>query len=275
MQSNFLDDFFYRNSSNNEAQKNRRGTSNSNEPTAAPQPRNSKVTERDSTDYTDEDDDDISETATDIYGEGSSRGGADFLVSPCWLQDERLRKGGVEFLSAEEETFWEGLIEKYLHPIEEDKKVIVSDDFLERKKNDFCFNSVKFCSEFLVQSSGTMKYFPFHEIVETLEFFFLQEKTAEGLKNLRDENVFKFFMINALFVLIVFLMQLNKEVLHLEWPLGKKYNISYSQYTKEVSRALNSSVCATLFSKHPRVSKFIIIFLLFVSILTFSFLHDK
>ena len=34
-------------------------------------------------------------------------------------------------------------------------------------------------------------------------------------------------MLNAMFVLIVFLMQLKKEILHLEWPLGATYNITY------------------------------------------------
>lgn len=45
--------------------------------------------------------------------------------------------------------------------------------------------------------------------------------------NCRDAYLLKFFMINALFVLIVFLMQLNKNILHLQWPLGMKYNITY------------------------------------------------
>ncbi|XP_043284265.1 chitin synthase chs-2-like [Venturia canescens] len=185
-------DAMERNTHDNETQKNRQGEpylgsieSSASQPIARSNSANyaaeyNAAVEKEG----DDDDEDISETATDIYGEGSSRGGADFLVSPCWIQDENLRKGGVEFLSSEEEIFWEGLIEKYLHPIEEDKKII--------------------------------------------------EQTAEGLKNLRDGNVFKFFMINALFVLIIFLMQLKKDVLHLEWPLGKTYNISYSQYTNEV-----------------------------------------
>jgi len=41
-------------------------------------------------------------------------------------------------------------------------------------------------------------------------------------------------MINALFVLIVFLMQLKKEVLHLQWPLGMKYNITYDSQKRQV-----------------------------------------
>ncbi|XP_034938780.1 chitin synthase chs-2-like [Chelonus insularis] len=53
------------------------------------------------------------------------------------------------------------------------------------------------------------------------------EKVASDLKKLRDENLFKFFMINALFVFIIFLMQLNKDTLHLQWPLGITYNVTY------------------------------------------------
>lgn len=107
-----------------------------------------------------------------------------FLVSPQWVQDPDLQKGGIEFLSHEEEVFWNRLIEKYLHPLDEDKKQL--------------------------------------------------EKTAEALKNLRNEYLFKFFMINALFVLIVFLMQLNKETLHFEWPLGATYNITCNNELMEV-----------------------------------------
>jgi len=50
--------------------------------------------------------------------------------------------------------------------------------------------------------------------------------------NCRDAYLLKFFMLNALFVLIVFLMQLNKDILHLQWPLGMKYNVTY--YSKRI-----------------------------------------
>lgn len=43
-----------------------------------------------------------------------------FLISPYWLQDERMRKGEVDFLPNCEEEFWKDLIEKYLRPIETD-----------------------------------------------------------------------------------------------------------------------------------------------------------
>lgn len=41
-------------------------------------------------------------------------------------------------------------------------------------------------------------------------------------------------MINALFVLIVFLLQLSKDKLHIKWPLGVKTNITYIEETQEV-----------------------------------------
>lgn len=49
-----------------------------------------------------------------------------FLISPYWLQDERMRKGEVDFLSNPEEEFWKDLIAKYLRPIETDEESQVS-----------------------------------------------------------------------------------------------------------------------------------------------------
>lgn len=59
-------------------------------------------------------------------------------------------------------------------------------------------------------------------------------RIAKDLKELRNSSVFAFFMINALFVLIVFLLQLNKELLHIKWPFGVKTNITYNEVTQEV-----------------------------------------
>lgn len=41
-------------------------------------------------------------------------------------------------------------------------------------------------------------------------------------------------MFNALFILIVFLLQLNKDQLHVDWPLGIKTNITVNEDTGEV-----------------------------------------
>ncbi|XP_015109436.1 chitin synthase chs-2 isoform X1 [Diachasma alloeum] len=59
-------------------------------------------------------------------------------------------------------------------------------------------------------------------------------RIANDLKDLRDKSVFAFFMLNALFVLIVFLLQLNKDLLHVKWPFGIKTNITYDESTQEV-----------------------------------------
>jgi len=49
-----------------------------------------------------------------------------------------------------------------------------------------------------------------------------EKENEKKLKELRDLAVVAFFMVNALFVLIIFLLQLNSDILHIEWPLGVK-----------------------------------------------------
>ncbi|MPC46765.1 hypothetical protein E2C01_040491 [Portunus trituberculatus] len=62
-----------------------------------------------------------------------------------------------------------------------------------------------------------------------------EQKQAEiELKELRNKSFFGFFMLNALFVLIVFLLQLNKDDLHIDWPLGIRENITIIPETQEV-----------------------------------------
>ncbi|XP_014677029.1 PREDICTED: uncharacterized protein LOC106816900 [Priapulus caudatus] len=41
---------------------------------------------------------------------------------PYWLEDEHLHNGTVHLLTEDELAFWTDLIEKYLHPLQEDKK---------------------------------------------------------------------------------------------------------------------------------------------------------
>ncbi|XP_057328109.1 chitin synthase chs-2 isoform X1 [Microplitis mediator] len=59
-------------------------------------------------------------------------------------------------------------------------------------------------------------------------------RIAADLIELRNKSVFAFLMFNALFVLIVFLLQLNKDQLHVVWPLGIKTNITFVEETSEV-----------------------------------------
>lgn len=54
------------------------------------------------------------------------------------------------------------------------------------------------------------------------------------LISLRDVSVFAFVMLNALFVLIVFLLQLNKENLHIQWPFNARNSISYDADRHEI-----------------------------------------
>lgn len=61
-----------------------------------------------------------------------------------------------------------------------------------------------------------------------------QARIARDLVELRNKSVFAFVMFNALFILIVFLLQLNKDQLHVDWPLGIKTNITYIEETGEV-----------------------------------------
>ncbi|KAF7489320.1 Chitin synthase 8 [Sarcoptes scabiei] len=60
-----------------------------------------------------------------------------------------------------------------------------------------------------------------------------QARVAADLKELRNRVFFGFFMLNALFVLSVFLLQLNKEILHVDWPLGIRENITINPETNE------------------------------------------
>lgn len=64
---------------------------------------------------------------------------------------------------------------------------------------------------------------------------------------MRDSSVFAFFMINALFVLIVFLLQLNKDNIHVKWPFGVRTNITYDESTQEVIDAIASNTNKFLF----------------------------
>merc|ERR1719239_462549 len=61
-----------------------------------------------------------------------------------------------------------------------------------------------------------------------------QDALTAGLKELRNNVVFSFGMMNAVFVLIVFLLTLNKDKIYLDWPFGIKENITINEDTQEV-----------------------------------------
>lgn len=55
-----------------------------------------------------------------------------------------------------------------------------------------------------------------------------EKKNASDLKQLRNQMVFSFFMLNAVFVLVVFLLQQNKDLLFIRWPFGAKCNLTFN-----------------------------------------------
>lgn len=74
-------------------------------------------------------DDDESDVLTQVSEVSSHDRSSNFLISPYWLQDERMRKGEVDFLSNSEEEFWKDLIAKYLRTIESDEESQVQANF--------------------------------------------------------------------------------------------------------------------------------------------------
>lgn len=70
-----------------------------------------------------------------------------------------------------------------------------------------------------------------HPLFDTKEE---KEKVKQDLTELRNMFAFAFIMINALFVLIVFLLQLKKEYIHLQWPIDPKNTITYDSTKQEV-----------------------------------------
>lgn len=61
-----------------------------------------------------------------------------------------------------------------------------------------------------------------------------KKKVALDLKELRDKMVFIFFMLNSLFVLVVFLLTLKKNILHVDWPIDPKVNFTYVPDSNEI-----------------------------------------
>lgn len=61
-----------------------------------------------------------------------------------------------------------------------------------------------------------------------------KQRVEQSLKDLRDKMVLAFFMLNALFVVVLFLLQLNKDTIYINWPLGAKTNITYDTLTLDI-----------------------------------------
>lgn len=52
----------------------------------------------------------------------------------------------------------------------------------------------------------------------------LQEEIRAGLTELRNKTAAVFFMINIVFIIVVLVLQMQKDCLHIEWPFGPKFN---------------------------------------------------
>ncbi|KAK3909060.1 Chitin synthase chs-2 [Frankliniella fusca] len=167
----------------------------------------------------------------------------DDLVDPYWIEDRDLKRGEVDFISTTEMQFWKDLLVKYLHPIDDDKneRARIAHDLKElRDKSVFAFfmvNAIFVLIVFLLQLNKDLLHVKWPLGVKTnitYDEATQEARIAADLIELRNKSVFAFFMFNALFVLIVFLLQLNKDQLHVDWPLGVKTNITYIEETSEV-----------------------------------------
>ncbi|VDO40632.1 unnamed protein product [Haemonchus placei] len=51
-----------------------------------------------------------------------------------------------------------------------------------------------------------------------------QERVRAALVELRNKVVSSFFMVNVVFIIVILVLQLQKDCLHIEWPIGPKFN---------------------------------------------------
>ena len=72
------------------------------------------------------------------------------MINPYWIEDRDLKKGEVDYISSAEAQFWKDLLEKYLHPIDENKeeKVCVVHSYL----------TVGYCTNMATVSKLLYKY---------------------------------------------------------------------------------------------------------------------
>lgn len=61
-----------------------------------------------------------------------------------------------------------------------------------------------------------------------------EQRVKGELIDLRNKVVFAIFMMNGIFILVVFLLQLNKDELFIEWPIDAKFNITFLPDSKSI-----------------------------------------
>jgi len=117
---------------------------------------------------------------------------------PLWAQDKSLGGSESDMLTDQEASFWTQLIEKYLLPIEANSdREVGPTDFI---------------------SSSAQKSF----VMEPFIIYSSQARMKEGLLELRQKCIFGFFMINAIFVTAIVLLQVQED-LRIKWPFGKDF----------------------------------------------------
>nr|ALM23646.1 chitin synthetase 2 [Leptinotarsa decemlineata]AMN92726.1 chitin synthase 2 [Leptinotarsa decemlineata] len=61
-----------------------------------------------------------------------------------------------------------------------------------------------------------------------------KDEVAKNLKDLRDKMVVTFFMLNCIFVLVIFLLNMQQDTIHLDWPINAKVNFTYNNDRNEI-----------------------------------------
>ena len=114
-------------------------------------------------------------------------------TEPMWLKDEELKDFEKENLEEKENTFFRDLIKEYLSPLEknEEQEEKVSQEQEEKVSQE------------------------------------QEERVSQELKRLRNKCIVAFFLMNIVFVVMVFTIQIQnvKDGLYIPWPCGENLKI--------------------------------------------------
>ena len=145
-------------------------------------------------------------------------------VYPKWGEDPALKRAEPDFLTMDERQFWTELIRTFLTPYETvaQKKYESIKDPEEKQKKI----KVRALQIFPKTRRWTNK------IVPRLQKD--KEEHKQKMLDLRNKMVLLFFMLNAAFVLAIFLLQNNKDTIHIDWPFDVKYNMTYVEGRPEI-----------------------------------------
>lgn len=95
-----------------------------------------------------------------------------------------------------------------------------------------------------------------------------QQNITKELINIRNEYLLKFFMINITFIIAIFLLQINKDILRFQWPFAILYNITYvDEYEIHIYRKY--------MHLEPIGCLFIVAFVFILSIQFLAMLHHR